>query len=223
MIGWYLQTACHVYFHEWMFHYSRAQHGWKTHQRCKRIWCDHLFPLVKKGGEACSIVVPLIKSRRSTALSHLLLCWSTRPKRLLLHWQCALCLDRNCSCKLWADIHVRGTVPPHTYLYWLLHSTQRRSCHCARWLALTFTETLNGTEPLAFFQLGWVKMSALRPVHLWPFVFKPLTCLIRFESVCWIFVLQMSHHIKHPHLASGQIMNHRQWNSHIKHEVFTDA
>lgn len=78
VIGWYLQTACHVYFHEWMFHYSRAQHGWKTHQRCKRIWCDRLFPLVKKGRGACSIVV--IKSRRSTAFSHLLLGEPSGPK-----------------------------------------------------------------------------------------------------------------------------------------------
>lgn len=44
-----------VYFHEWMFHYSREQHGWKSHQRCKWIWCDHLFPLVKKGGELVAL------------------------------------------------------------------------------------------------------------------------------------------------------------------------
>lgn len=62
VIGWYLQTASHVYFHERLFHYSTAQQSWKTHQRCKRIPCDHLFPLVKKGRGACSIVVPLIKS-----------------------------------------------------------------------------------------------------------------------------------------------------------------
>lgn len=75
VIGCYHHKACHVYFHEWMFHYNREQHGWKTHQRCKRIRCDRLFPLVKKGRGACCIVVPLTKSRRCAASNPLLTCW----------------------------------------------------------------------------------------------------------------------------------------------------
>lgn len=66
LTGCYRLRACHVYFHEWMFHYNREQHGWKSHQRCKRIRRDRLFPLAKKGRRACCIVVPLIKSRRGT-------------------------------------------------------------------------------------------------------------------------------------------------------------
>lgn len=65
VIGRYLHKACHVYFHEWMFHYNTEQHGGKSHQRRKRIRRDRLFPLVKKGRGACCIVVPLIKSRES--------------------------------------------------------------------------------------------------------------------------------------------------------------
>lgn len=75
VIGCCCHKACHVYFHEWMFHYNRKQHGWKTHQRCKRIRCDRLFPLVKKGRGACCIVVRLIKSSLGAAFSPLLTCW----------------------------------------------------------------------------------------------------------------------------------------------------
>lgn len=78
-VSWYLLTSHFVCFHERMFHYNSAQQGWKSHQRCKWIWCDHLFPLLRKKEEeegSCRIVVSLMRSRWGPRLLFfLLLSW----------------------------------------------------------------------------------------------------------------------------------------------------
>lgn len=94
VIGCYRRKAGHVYFLEWMFHYNSEQHGWKSHQRCKRIRCDRLFPLVKKGRGACCIVVPLIKNRRGAAFSPVLTCPCRSFFRGLQRWRCEQTLAR---------------------------------------------------------------------------------------------------------------------------------
>lgn len=66
----------------------------KAIRECKRIRCDRLFPLVKKGRGACCIVVLLIKNRRGAAFSPVLTCRCMSLFRGLQRWRCEQTLAR---------------------------------------------------------------------------------------------------------------------------------